>query len=331
MHSVVSASAPDGGGVLHVVLGAGGGTGSAVARELVRLGRRVRVVTRKGRSGIGGGAQPPASFEEVAADVTDDGQLRRAVEGAAVVYHAAQPPYRRWAEEFPEMNRAIVAATGAAGAKLVFVDNLYMYGPIDGPITEESPTRPASKKGRVRAAMADELLAAHRAGVLRVTIGRASDYYGPGGPGSAVGERLFRAVLAGKKAQWFASLDQPHTLNYLDDMARALITLGDRPEADGRAWILPADAPLTGFQFVQLAARVAGTEVEAAVLGLGTVRLFGLFLPILREFPELWYQWAAPFVTDAGRFQAAFGPFTPTTHEEGLRRTLDWYKQAAPA
>jgi nucleoside-diphosphate-sugar epimerase len=112
-------------------------------------------------------------------------------------------------------------------------------------------------------------------------------------------------------------------------MARALITLGDRPEADGRAWILPAEGPLTGRQLIELAARVAGTGAKPAVLGMGTVRLAGLFLPILREFPELWYQWDAPFTTDAAAFQAAFGPFSPTSHEEGLRRTLAWYNRDA--
>ena len=313
-------------GRLHVVLGAGGGTGGAIVRELVGQGRRVRAVTRGGNAAARYGALPPASFEDVAADVTDREQLRRALEGAAVVYHCAQPAYTRWPQEFPAMTRGIMAATAAAGAKLVFADNLYMYGPVDGPMTEETPPVAQTKKGKVRAAMAAELLEADRDGSLRVVIGRSSDYFGPGGPNSVIGERFFKALLAGKKAQWFADLDQPHTMSYLPDMARAFVVLGERPEADGQVWHTPAAEALTGRQYIELAARVAGTPAKPAVLGPGTVRLVGLFVPVLREFPELMYQYERPFVSDARKFEAAFGPFAVTSHEDALRTTLEWYR-----
>jgi len=246
-------------GRLHVVLGAGGGTGGAIVRELVGQGRRVRAVTRRGNAAASYGSLPPASFEDVAADVTEREQLRRALEGAAVVYHCAQPAYTRWPQEFPAMTRGIMAATAAAGSKLVFADNLYMYGPADGPMTEETPPVAQTKKGKVRAAMAEELMAAHRDGMLRLVIGRSSDYFGPGGLNSAMGERFFKALLAGKDTQWFADLDQPHTMNYLPDMARALVLLGERPEADGQVWHTPAAGALTGRRYIDMAARSAGT------------------------------------------------------------------------
>ena len=313
-------------GRLHVVLGAGGGTGGAIVRELVGQGRRVRAVTRGGNAAASYGTLPPASFEDVAADVTEREQLRRALEGAAVVYHCAQPAYTRWPQEFPAMTRGILAATAAAGAKLVFADNLYMYGPVDGPMTEETPPVAQTKKGKVRAGMAAELLEADRKGRLRVVIGRSSDYFGPGGVNSAIGERFFKAVLAGKKTQWFADLDQPHTMSYLPDMARAFVVLGERSEADGQVWHTPAAVALTGRGYIELAARAAGTPAKPAVMGLGTVRLVGLFMPVLREFPELMYQYERPFVMDAGKFEAAFGPFAATPHEDALRTTLEWYR-----
>ncbi len=316
---------------LHVVLGAGGGAGGAIVRELVGQGRRVRAVTRGGVTAATVGTLPPALYEDVAADVTDAAQLEHAVEGAAVVYHAAQPAYTRWPEEFPAMTRGVIAATAGADAKLVFVDNLYMYPPVDGAMTEATPATAQTEKGKVRAAMAKELLAAHRDGRVCVAIGRSSDYYGPWAKNSAAGERLFKAVLAGKKAQWFSSLDQPHTLSYLPDMARAFIVLGTRAEADGRVWHTPAAPPLTGRQFIELAAQVAGTPAKPAALGLGTVRVTGLFVPILREFPELMYQWDRPFVSDASAFEAAFGPFAVTPHEDALRETLAWYGQRGSA
>jgi len=313
-------------GRLHVVLGAGGGTGGAIVRELVGQGRRVRAVTRGGNAAASYGTLPPASFEDVAADVTEREQLRRALEGAAVVYHCAQPAYTRWPQEFPAMTRGILAATAAAGAKLVFADNLYMYGSVDGPMTEESPPVAQTKKGKVRAAMAAELLEADRKGRLRVVIGRSSDYFGPGGLVSTLGERFFKALLAGKKTQWFVDLDQPHTMSYLPDMARAFVVLGERPEADGQVWHTPAAEALTGRRYIELAARAAGTPAKPAVLGPGMVRMVGLFMPVLREFPELMYQYERPFVMDAGKFEAAFGPFAVTPHEDALRTTLEWYR-----
>jgi len=311
---------------LHVVLGAGGGTGGAIVRELVGQGRRVRAVTRGGKAAASYGTLPPASFEDAAADVTDREQLRRALEGAAVVYHCAQPAYTRWPEEFPAMTRGILEATAAAGAKLVFADNLYMYGPVDGPMTEETPPVAQTKKGKVRAAMAAELLKADRDGKVRVVIGRSSDYFGPGGLVSALGERFFTALLAGKKTQWFADLDQAHTLSYLPDMARAFVTLAERAEADGQVWHTPAAEALTGRRYIELAARAAGTPAKPAVLSLGMVRMIGLFIPVLREFPELMYQYDRPFVSDSSKFEAAFGPFAVTPHEDALRTTLEWYR-----
>jgi nucleoside-diphosphate-sugar epimerase len=313
-------------GRLHVVLGAGGGTGGAIVRELVGQGRRVRAVTRGGNAAARYGTLPPASFEDVAADVTDGEQLRRALEGAAVVYHCAQPAYTRWPQEFPAMTRGILAATAAAGAKLVFTDNLYMYGPVPGPMTEQTPPVAQTKKGKVRAAMAAELLEADREGRLRVVIGRSSDYFGPGGLTSAIGERFFKALLAGKKVTWFADLDQPHTMSYLPDMARAFVILGERAEADSQVWHTPAAAALTGRDYIELATRVAGTPAKPGVMGPGTVRLVGLFIPVLREFPELMYQYDRPFVMDTGKFEAAFGPFAVTPSEEALRTTLAWYR-----
>ena len=199
-------------GRLHVVLGAGGGTGGAIVRELVGQCRRVRAVTRGGNAAASYGPLPPASFEDVAADVTEREPLRRALEGATVVYHCVQPSSARRPQDLAAMTRGILAATAAAGAKLVFADNLQMYGPVGGPMTEETPARAQTKKGKMRAALAEELLAAHRDGSLRVVIGRSSDYYGPGGLNPAAGERFFKAVLAGMKVQWYADLDQRHTM-----------------------------------------------------------------------------------------------------------------------
>jgi len=137
------------------------------------VGYRVRAVSRTPTADLPGGVEPLAA---------DPDQTRTACAGATVVYHCAQPPYERWAAQFPPLTQSIADAAAAAGARLVYADNLYAYGPVDGPITEDLPTQPTTNKGRIPAVMAERLLAAHRSGTLKVAIGRSSDYYGPDRP-----------------------------------------------------------------------------------------------------------------------------------------------------
>lgn len=320
------AGARDRRGDLHVVLGAGGGTGGALVRELVDQGRRVRAVTRGGDAGICDTPLPPASYEDWAADLTDAAQLRRALAGASVVYHCARPAYTRWWKEFPALNRGVIDAVAEAGAKLVYADNLAMYEPGAGPLTEQTPATSATKKGSLRARLAGKLLEEHESGRLRVVIGRSSDYFGPHGLSSAVGRRFFGALLAGKKTLWYGSLDQPHTLSYLPDLARAFVILGTRPDAEGGVWHTPAGAAVSGRQFIEAAAAAAGVKPRPAVLSERSVTFNGLFVPTLREYPELLYQWDSPFISDASRFQEAFGPFAVTPLAEALQATVAWFR-----
>jgi nucleoside-diphosphate-sugar epimerase len=304
---------------LHVVLGASGGTGGALVRELISRGHRIRAVSR------GGGA--PEGAEGMKADVSTPEGAEAASAGAAVVYHAAQPAYTKWAEEFPPMTENVIRGAAAAGAKLVFADNLYMYGPqAPQPMTEEAPQKAQGKKGKVRILMAGRLLDAHRSGRVLVAVGRSSDHYGPGGTGTIAGETVFGAALAGKTVRWPGSLDAPHTFNFLPDMARALVTLGERAEADGGVWHLPAAGPITGRMFLDLVSEETGRPVKASVTSRTTLRAIGLFSPFIRELAETVYQFEGPFVSDASKFERAFGPFGPTPHTEAAARTTAWFR-----
>jgi len=307
-------------GDLHVVLGATGGIGSELVEELVRRGDRVRAVSRSGRT--------PGGVEGFEADVSSSAGAEAACSGAVVVYHAAQPDYTRWTQEFPAMSEAITAGAAAAGAKLVFADNLYMYGPGNPqPMTEETPPRATGKKGRVRIQMAEDLLEAHRAGKVRVAIGRASDYYGPHGTGTIVGDTVFSAALAGKTVRWPGSLDAPHQFNYLPDLSRALVTLGEREEADGEIWHLPAAQPITGRRFLDLISSELGRPVKASATPKIMIQAIGLFSPFIRELSETMYQFERPFYADASKYERTFGPFDPTPHEEAVGHTVDWFRR----
>ncbi|MGH3145030.1 MAG: NAD-dependent epimerase/dehydratase family protein, partial [Rubrobacter sp.] len=248
--------------------------------------------------------------------------------GASVVYHAAQPDYTKWQAEFPPMTEAVVEGAATAGAKVVFADNLYMYGQgSPQPLTEDTPQKAAGKKGKTRILMAERLLKAHRSGRVRVAIGRSSDYYGPRGTATLAGDTVFGATLAGKTVRWPGSLDAPHTFNYLPDMARALVNLGEREEADGEVWHLPAAEPITGRSFVDLVSAELDRPAKVSATSRTTLRIVGLFSPLIRELAETTYQFEGPFVSDASKYERVFGPSEPTPHEEAVASTVAWFRE----
>ncbi|HEY5143202.1 MAG TPA: NAD-dependent epimerase/dehydratase family protein [Solirubrobacteraceae bacterium] len=303
-------------GGLIVVLGATGGLGGALVRELVTRGKPVRGVARR---------MPDVGVDGVefrAADAESGEGLASACAGAGVVVDALNPPYAEWPERFPAMNRAVIGVAEEQGARLVFVDNLYAYGPHDGPLTEDLARAATSTKGRVRILLEQELMAAHEAGRVRVAIGRLSDYYGPHGPGSVIPALILGPAVAGKTMRWPGSLDQPHTLHFLPDAARGLATLVLDDRADGAVWHLPAARAPTGREFTVLVNDALERPVKVRPLGAAMMRIGGLFSKDAREMVELSYQWTAPFVSDATRFEATFGPVQTTAHAEAVALTL---------
>lgn len=305
----------------HVVFGTGP-LGAAVMRGLLRRGKAVRMVTRTGKPSIATGLAPSVEFRS--ADANDAAGAAAAVAGATHVYQCAQPPYHRWPEQFPALQASILKATADAGATFVVAENLYMYGDTHGqPLTEDTPYRPNTRKGRVRAEMSEALFNAHAQGKVRAVAGRASDFYGPG---DLLGERLFLAALQGKTANGLGDLDQPHTFSNVEDFGEALVILGERPEALGRAWHIPSPDPLTQRALIRLIFEQANLPAKIGGFSPWMLKLVGLFSPPVREVNEMLYEFTAPFVMDSSRFQKAFG-MAPTPHVEGVRRTLAWFRE----
>jgi len=303
---------------LHVIFGSGP-LGRAVMRELVDHGRPVRLVNRSGR------AEVPAGVEVVAADAVDHASARRVCQGAAVVYHCAVPPYAQWPMKSPPIMSGIIEGAAAAGARLVYGDNLYMYGPVAGPLTEELPYRATGPNGRTRATLALTLLEAHQTGRVRATIGRASDFYGPCALQSTMGERVFVPALAGKAAQVLGNPDMPHTYTFIGDFARGLVTLGERDEALGQVWHIPNAETATTRRFVEAIFAELGTPARLGVAPALAISVMALFNPTMRAVKEQLYQSTRPLVVDHRKFVRAFGSrYTP--HREGIRQTLDWFR-----
>ncbi|MFD1148208.1 NAD-dependent epimerase/dehydratase family protein [Saccharothrix hoggarensis] len=299
-----------------VVLGAGRGIGREIARQLVADGREVRAVTRSG--GIPEGAQ------DFRADLLDRAATLDAVRGASVVHLAANVPYPSWAAMLPTMVENTVAAAEAVGAKIVYADNLYAYGPVTGPLTEATPERPIGVKEKLRSELGKRL----RQASVPVAIGRSSDYYGPGGAGSLPGELVVKPMALGKAAMWFGPLDVPHTFAHLADTARAQIVLGDDERADGGVWHTPAAETVTVREFIALAGRVLGNGRKPRALPSGVITLGALFDKRLRGIGELAHQRTAPWVVDHSAFEATFGRFPVTPHEQAVAETARWYRSA---
>jgi len=272
----------------------------------------------------------PDSVEVVAANLADKADVRRACAGAEVVYHCASPPYHRWPELHPPLMAAIIEGAAAAEAKLVFGDNLYAYGPVDGPIVEDLPYRATGPNGRTRARIAADLMAAHEQGRVRAAIGRASDFFGPHARQSQVGERVFARALAGKRAQVLGDPDAPHSVTYIEDFARALLTLGERQEALGAAWHVPNDEAVTTRRFVEMVFQELGRSVRLQVTPRWALALAGLFNPTIGAVTEQLYQVERPWVVDSSKFERTFGwRATPLT--DAIRVTVAWFKLSAGA
>jgi nucleoside-diphosphate-sugar epimerase len=308
---------------LHTVLGSGP-LGLSVARELLARGKRVRMVNRGGKAPAG----VATAAEFVGADLYNPQDVTRVTQGAAAVYQCAQPHYWEWPQKFPPLQASIVDGVAATGAKLVVGENLYMYGEVKGPIHEGLPYAAQTRKGRVRAAMSEALLDAHRAGKVRVAIGRGSDFFGPFALDSGLGDRAFLPALQGKAAQTAGDPDALHTYTFIDDFGKALVVLGERDEALGQAWHVPNPETLTTRQVVDLIFQEIGQPAKLSTMGKMMMRIGGIFIPGAREMVEMMYEFEKPFVVDSSKFTKAFG-IEATPWKAALHETVAWFKQYA--
>lgn len=310
----------------HVVFGTGQ-VGSHLVTRLVDAGHEVRAVSRHGRRTFGGA-------DAVAGDATDPAFTEEACAGAEVVYFCLDAPdYHRWPEQFPPLQHGVLAGARAAGARLVVLENLYGYGPVEGQaLVETLPLAATSAKGRTRAAMTEELLDAHAAGEVAVAIGRASDYFGPGATHSALGELVFATALEGRTAQLMGDPYRPHTYSFTPDVAAGLVILGQDPRALGEVWHLPVAETWTTRQVVDHVYGLAGQRPKLFAAGRTALRLYGLLKPEMREYLHTLYQFTGDWTVSDAKFRGAFGNRS-TPLPEALVATLAWYRDegAVPA
>ncbi len=293
----------------HVIVGAGA-VGSATALLLAARGDKVQIVSRRGT----GPAHPGVDL--VAADATDAGRLAAVAEGAVALYNCASPQYHQWFTDWPPLAAALLTAAERSGATLVTMSNLYGYGQVNGPIGPDTPLAASHQKLRLRADMWRDALAAHQAGRIKATEVRASDYIEAN---SVVSFVMGKPVLAGARAYLPAPLDVPHTWNSISDAARTLVAVATDERALGKAWIAPANPPLTLRQLADRFAEVNGApKAKLSSIPYPVLWLTGLFSPMVRELRATRYQFSRPFVADGSATTAAFG-VEPAPLDEALR------------
>jgi nucleoside-diphosphate-sugar epimerase len=293
---------------LHVIVGAGP-VGSGVARQLAARGERVRLVTRSGS-----GPEDPA-VERVAADATDAATLRELTRGAVALYNCANPQYNTWVTHWPPLAAALLAAAESSGAVLAVTSNLYGYGPVDVPMTEDLPLTPTTVKGGVRAAMWRDQLAAHEAGRIRMTEVRGSDYIEANSLFPLV---LAKPLLTGRAAYIPADVDVPHSFTSVTDVARTLVTVAADERAWGRAWHVPTNPARTIRELATRFTELAGSPApRLRNMPTWVLRAAGLFNPLVKEFVEMNYQFRRPFVVDSSAAQTTFG-LAPVPFDDAL-------------
>jgi nucleoside-diphosphate-sugar epimerase len=307
---------------LHVLFGAGQ-VGDQLSRLLLQAGKRVRIAKRSP-------LHAPPGAEVLQGDASSPVFCTQAAEGATVVYHCMNPPYkaRLWARLVPRYMDNLIAAAGRAGARLVVLDSVYMLGRPGGrPLDEATPLNPCSRKGEIRALAAERLFEAHRRGDVMAISGRASDYYGPGGTLTHLGDYFWPAALAGKPARVLVNPDAVHTYHYIPDVAAGLMTLGGaESDAYGRAWMLPCSPAGTMRELVARFSASLGRAIKLAGIPRWAVKAMGLVVPLMREVGEMLYQWDEPFIIDDRRFRKRFGQ-APVDVDAAATATVEWAKR----
>ena len=305
------------------------GAGSVIANEVVKLlstrKHPFRLVARNARP-------VPGATQMISADLSDKEQTVRALAGSSIVYLLVGLKYdhKLWAEMWPRIMANTIEACKRAGARLIFFDNVYMYGKVSGTMTEETPFNPCSKKGEVRAKIATSLINEWKAGFTAM-IARAADFYGPETPNGLPNVLVFEPLAKNQKASWLENDSVPHSCTFTPDAARSLVALAESESAWNQTWhVATTPNPPTGKEFIAMAAKELSAAPRYRVLSRPMVRLIGWFNPLVGEVYEMLYQNDSPYLFDSSKFARAFS-FSGTPYAEGIRATAASFQKAAPS
>ncbi len=303
---------------MQTILGANGTIGSLLAGELIKYTDRIRLVSRNPK-------KVNETDELFPADLTEPGLIEKAVAGSEVVYLMVGLEYnlKVWQQKWPVIMQATMDACIKHNAKLVFFDNVYMYDiNAIAHMMQNSPINPPSKKGQVRSQIAEMLLSAIQSGKLTGLIARSADFYGPNNDKSFLIEVVYKNIKKGKKPNWFMNADKKHSFTYTPDAAKATALLGNTTDAYGQVWHLPTDKNvLTGREMISLFTKEMNAPNKLFILPVWLLKLLGIFIPLMREMPEMMYQYDRDYFFDSSKFNQRFN-FSTTTYQQGVKDTI---------
>jgi len=304
---------------MQTILGSGGAIGVELARALKGYTNQIRLVSRNPR-------KVNDSDELMVADLLNPAEVRKAVEGSEVVYVTVGFQYsaKVWKENWPKFIRSVIDACKEFQAKLVFFDNIYMYDSnfLNG-MNEETPINPSSKKGKIRAEIAQTIMDEVIGGKLTALIVRSADFYGPGIRNSSMlNETVIKPLASGKKANLMGPAYFKHAFTYTPDAGKATAILGNTSDAYNQIWHLPtAPNPYSMKEWVEIVANELGVKPKFQVVPKFLVRVIGVFVPIMGEMVEMLYQYDCDYVFDSSKFEKRFG-FQPTPYQSGIKETI---------
>jgi len=307
---------------MQTILGSSGVIGRELAKALPQYTKELRLVSRNPQ-------KVNDSDELVSANLLNAEEILKAVEGSEVVYLTAGIQYdiNIWRRDWPKIMKNVIEACKKNNSRLVFFDNVYSYGKVDGWMTEESPIKPDSKKGKVRAELNKTILNEVEQGKLKAIIAKAADFYGPDTPLSFVNIMVFENFKKGKKAQWMLDANKKHSFTYTPDAGKGTAILGNTDSAYNQVWHLPTNKKvLTGKEFIELAAKAMGVKPDYMVVKRWMLSLLGLFNKVIKENNEMLYQNDSDYLFDSTKFEKAFN-FTPISYEEGILKTAKSLKK----
>jgi nucleoside-diphosphate-sugar epimerase len=303
---------------MQTILGGNGTIGAVLAKELKVYTQQIRLVSRHPK-------KVNDTDELFPADLSDPAQVEKAIAGSAVVYLLVGFDYKLkvWQDKWPKLMRATIDACIKHNTKLVFFDNVYLYDKnAIGHMTEETIINPPSKKGKVRKEIAEMIMTEVRAGKLTALIARSADFYGPDNEKSFLIETVYKNIKKGKKPNWFMDATKKHSFTYTPDAAKATAILGNTPDAYNQVWHLPTDKnTLTGNELAALFNREMNASKKVMVVPLFMIKILGIFIPLMREMPEMMYQYDSDYFFDSGKFENRFN-FVPTSYAEGIKQTV---------
>jgi len=299
---------------MHTILGAGGPVANVLTQELLNHNETIRLVSRKPINPT----DKNISWQK--ADLLNYNEVLEATKGSTVIYLCAGLVYdaKIWQQQWPVIMQNVINATKAANARLIFFDNVYMYGLVDGPMTEETPYKPVSEKGKVRVKIADQLMGEVKAGKIQASILRAADFYGTDSKNSSFDMMVLDKYAQKQSAQWIGDPKVKHNFTYIPDAGKAMYLLGQNPQSDNQIWHAPTAKTLTGKEFIELAAIIYHVKPKFMRINKFMMWVFGLFNKVVAGAVEMYYQYDRDYDFNSDKFEKAFN-IKPTSYEDGIK------------